>query len=138
MPTTPASYETKDLKKLKVADLRAILEARGADSTGKKDELIAKIQASDEPAPEPSPEPAPEPKKSPPAKKAKAAKSPPAKKLKKATPTEDPKDDDEPRPVNNFFFNKEVAARGSSDDEDDDDDERPEPEPEPEEPVVEE
>ena len=143
MPTTPASYETKDLKKLKVADLRAILEAKGADSTGKKDELIAKIQASegpsDEPAPEPSPEPAPEPKKSPPAKKAKAAKSPPAKKPKKATPTEDPKDDDEPRPVNNFFFNKEVAAHdSSSDDEDDDDDERPEPEPEPEEPAVEE
>ena len=147
MPTTPASYETKDLKKLKVADLRAILEANGADSTGKKDELIAKIQASqgpsDEPAPEPSPEPSPEPKKSPPTKNAKAAKSPPAKKPKKATPTEETQDDDEPRPVNNFFFNKEVAAHGSSssssdDDDDDDDDERPEPEPEPEEPVVEE
>ena len=59
MPTTPASYETKDLKKLKVADLRAILEAKGADSSGKKDELIAKIQASEGPSDEPAPEPEP-------------------------------------------------------------------------------
>ena len=58
MPKRPASYETKDLKKLKVADLRAILESKGLDATGKKDELIEKVQASnDAPAPEPAPVP---------------------------------------------------------------------------------
>jgi len=36
MPTTPASYETKDLKKLKVADLRAILEAKERTRPGRR------------------------------------------------------------------------------------------------------
>ena len=134
MPTTPASYETKDLKRLKVADLRAILESKGLDATGKKDELIEKVQASANdapepaPAPAPAPEPEPEPEKSPPAKKP-AAKKPAAKETPAAEEEDD--DDDEPRRANNFFF----STADADDDDDDDDEKDEEPAPEPEAPV---
>ena len=39
VPDTPA------LKKMKVGDLRALLEERGLDSTGKKDLLVERLEA---------------------------------------------------------------------------------------------
>ena len=133
MPKRPASYETKDLKKLKVADLRAILESKGLDATGKKDELIEKVQASND-APEPVPEPAPEPEKSPPAMKP-AAMEP----AQKETPpaAEEEHDDDERRRAINYFFSTADAFADDDDHDDDDDVEMydVEPAPEPEAPI---
>ena len=68
---------TKDAKKMKVAELRAALEACGADTAGIKSVLVERLvgawraaaapaaaEPSPPPSPEPSPEPSPAPKKS--------------------------------------------------------------------------
>eukprot|EP00227_Mantoniella_beaufortii_P020844 CAMPEP_0197599672 /NCGR_PEP_ID=MMETSP1326-20131121/31857_1 /TAXON_ID=1155430 /ORGANISM="Genus nov. species nov., Strain RCC2288" /LENGTH=68 /DNA_ID=CAMNT_0043166681 /DNA_START=33 /DNA_END=235 /DNA_ORIENTATION=+ len=38
--------DTPGLKKLKVAELKELLEARGLDSAGKKDDLVVRLDAS--------------------------------------------------------------------------------------------
>ena len=42
--TTPTSSGSVDYSKMKVAELKAQLEAQGMDTTGKKAELVARLQ----------------------------------------------------------------------------------------------
>ncbi len=78
------------LKKLRVVDLKPLLRARGLDDKGKKDALVARLDATrggaaepePEPEPEPAPAPAPAPEAEPTPEPKKATKASPAKRAK--------------------------------------------------------